>query len=143
MKDELVTTEVTKAGLKIYYAFDKDSQKQHIKTVKCRYEPIINDLNWVRDYKKILPTAEERMHLEMKYQIYSIDWSDPDCSNLVQRNFVNKMDVVCVKEILMRDGSKYYTILMSDMKTEVRVSKTVYTLACKLGVQVQSIKRLA
>lgn len=141
MKDNLLTTEKTKAGLKIYYQYDENSPKQHIKTVKCKYEPIVTNLEWIRDYKRILPTREERMYLEMKYQIYSIDWNDPDCANLATRDFVNKQEVVCVKEICLRDGSKYYTVVMSE-GTEVKVSRVVYTLACKLGVKVQSIKRL-
>lgn len=136
MKDNLLTTEKTKAGLKIYYQFDKDSPKQHIKTVKCKYEPIIINLNWIRDYKKILPTREERIYLEMKQEIYDIPWDNP-----AQKEYVNRLEVVCVKEVTTRTET-YYTILMSDNKTEVKCSVRLKTLAGKLGIGVQRIKRL-
>lgn len=137
MKDNLLTTEVTKAGLKIYYRYDENSPKQHIKTVKCKYEPIIINLEWIRDYKRILPTKEERMYLEMKQEIYDIEWDNP-----AQREYVNWLDVVCVKEVTTRTET-YYTILMSDNKTEVRCSVRLKTHAGKLGIVVQRIKRLA
>ena len=129
-------TEETKAGLKIYHRYDETSPWFHIKTVKCKYEPVIVDLNWIRDYKKILPIKEERLYLEMKYQIWSIEWA-----NAGQRELVNKQDVVCIKRIEPRGGTTYFVIVMSG-GTEVMCSRAAYTVAVNYGIEVQTVKRL-
>lgn len=135
MTNDQIKTESTPAGLKVYYPLG-DNQWGHIKTVKCKYEPIIKDLSWVKDFKRILPTKEERLYLEMKYQIWSLDWP-----NAATKEFVNKQDVVSIAKIQPRGDNPYYVVIMSE-GTEVRVSVEVYTLAVKLGMVVPEIKRL-
>jgi len=128
--------EQTPAGLKVYYKYDEQcTEWLHIKTVKCKYEPVILDLLWIRDYKKILPTPEERMHLEMKYQLYSLEYD-----NEAQREFINRQEPVCIKKIELRDGSSYHVVVMSE-GIEVRCSGAAYTVAVNYGIPVQTVKR--
>lgn len=134
--DADLKTEQTKAGLKIYWRLDKDSEFIHIKTIKCKYEPLITGMDWIKDFKRILPTKEERLYLEMKYQIWNINWA-----NTAQRDFVNKQEVVCVRRIEPRNSAAYYVVVMSE-GTEVMCSRIAYTTACNLGIKVESIKRL-
>lgn len=135
MKTDQIKTKPTSAGLKIYYPIG-DGMWGHIKTVKCKYEPIIKDLAWIKDYKKILPTKEERLYLEMKYQIWSLDWP-----NTATKEFVNRQDVASIAKIQPRGDNPYYVVIMSE-GTEVRVSIAVYSLAVKLGMVIPEIKRL-
>ena len=135
MTNDHIKTEPTSAGLKVYYHIG-DGIWGHIKTVKCKYESIIRDLSWIKNYKKILPTKEERLYLEMKYQIYTLKWL-----NTATREFVLRQDVASVVKIEPRGDVPYYVVVMSE-GTEVRVSFAVYTLAVKLGMKIPIIKRL-